>query len=105
MIRPLRAYRGEDINGAQIVHIMEIDPGSWIGVDFERSRGICLYSWENVITRLGDLIGAGHVYRLDGFVKVGAPFIEIDRAGNIWLDHEYLAPHQYLPLLIPEVML
>ena len=46
-------------------------------------------------------IGAGDVYALE---IPGAPAgrVNIDRAGNIWLDHEYLAPHQYLPRLIPE---
>lgn len=99
-----RRIRGEGINGEQILDFEEIGPDDWRGVDLERSRGICVYMRQGVITRLADLIGAGHVYRLGGFKGPSGiyAFIDIDRAGNIWLEHEYLAPHQYLPRLIPE---
>jgi hypothetical protein len=90
-----RHVRCLGINHDQVGDFEEVYPGEWRGVDMERSAGICIYTWEMLITRIADLIGAGHVYILE-------PYISIDRAGNIWLDHEYLAPHQYLPKLIPE---
>lgn len=100
-----RHIRGRDVNGAQILHFEEIAPGDWRGVDFDRSRGIAIYSWETAITRIANLIGPDH--RGDRFLyelEISEPpaHASIDRAGNIWLDHEYLAPHQYLPALIPE---
>ena len=99
-----RRVRLEGINGQQIGDFEEINPGDWRGVDFQRSAGICIYTWQGLITRLADLIGDGAVYRLGGALASSnpVPFVDIDRARNIWLGPDYMAPHQYLPLLIPK---
>jgi len=93
-----RRIRLADINGGQIGDFEEITVNDWRGVDFQRSAGICIYTWEMLITRLADLIGDGHVWTLQAGHEVP---VSIDRAGNIWLDHEYLPPHKYLLLLVP----
>jgi hypothetical protein len=91
--------RGLDINLAQVAHFEEIAPGDWRGVDIERPSGISIYNREMLITRLANLITAKHFHRL---ALLNPPAeIYIDDAGNTWIDHEYLAPHQYLPRLIP----
>jgi hypothetical protein len=90
-----RQVRLLGINCESVGHFEEVYPGEWRGVDLQRTGGISVYPWEMLITRIADLIGGGHVYQME-------PYMNIDRAGNIWLDHEYLAPHQYLPKLIPE---
>lgn len=92
-----RHVRAEGINGDQVLHAEEIGPDDWRAVDIERNGGICIYNRESLITRIADLIGDGYIYRL---LAVNGAMASIDRAGNIWLEHEYLAPHQYLPLLI-----
>jgi hypothetical protein len=86
------------INCDQIGHFEEIAPGDWRGVDYERSAGICVYTWEMLITRIADLIGGGVVHRME----TPKDRADIDRARNIWIEHAYLAPHEYLPRLIPE---
>ena len=91
-----RAIRADGINREQVAHAVELAPDQWHMVDFQRCAGISFYNRENLITRLADLIAGGHIYWLDIDAWRGT----IDRAGNIWLDHEYLAPHQYLPKLI-----
>jgi hypothetical protein len=88
--------RGQDINGASILHALPVEPDLWHAVDFQRAAGVSIYNRESLITRMADLIGEGHLYSLD--IKDWRGYI--DRAGNIWLDHEYLSPHQYLPTLI-----
>ncbi len=89
----IRAY---GIKGEQILHAIPVEPDLWHGVDFQRPAGVCIYYREAMITRIADLIGEGHVYQLEIKDWRGQP----DRAGNVWLDHEYLSPHQYLPKLI-----
>lgn len=91
-----RMIHGEGINSEQVLHAIEIEPDLWHMVDFQRCAGISRYTRETLITRLADLIACGHVYRLDS----EAWRVDIDRAGNIWLEHEYVPPHQYLPKLI-----
>ena len=103
-----RQIRGLDINLAQVLHLEEIASGDWRGVDVERNSGICIYTWEMIITRIADLIQGGYtgktkyIYTLE--ISQPPARAQIDMAGNIWLDHEYLAPHQYLPRLIPETI-
>ena len=87
--------RGQGIDGAQVLQAIPVD-GRWHVVDIERSRGISTYDREGLITRIADLIAEGHIYRLIINDWLG----DIDRAGNVWYDHEYLSPHQYLPKLI-----
>jgi len=98
-----RHIRCMDINGAQTAHFEEIAPGDWRGVDAERSAGISTYQWETLITRIADLIGGGFARKqyIDHF-DTNKAHVQLDAIGNTWLDHEYLAPHQYLPRLIPE---
>lgn len=91
-----RQIRGLGIAGEQVLHAEEIPGDDWRAVDCERSAGICRYDRQMLITRIADMIGAGLIYWLD----LPASTHNIDRAGNIWLDREYLAPHQYLPALI-----
>jgi len=93
-----RHIRLTGINGEQIGHFEEITVNDWRGVDFQRSAGMCIYTWETLITRLADLIGDGQVWRLQAGNELP---VDIDRTGNIWLDHEYLPPHKYLLLLVP----
>jgi hypothetical protein len=100
-----RHIRGRDISGTQTAHFEEIAPGDWRGVDAERNRGLAIYQWETLITRLADLIGGGalrsrHIDVLD--ISDPSAYAQLDGVGNTWIDHEYLAPHQYLPRLIPE---
>jgi hypothetical protein len=100
-----RHIRGREIAGNQTAHFEEIAPGDWRGVDAERNRGISIYQWETLITRLADLIGGGALRsRYIDTLDISDPnaLIQIDQVGNTWINHEYLAPHQYLPLLIPE---
>lgn len=97
MNRRIRLY---DINHAQVGDFEEIAPDDWRGVDHERSAGICIYTREQVITRIADLLA--DVYKIDGTPLACGHFVTPDRAGNIWLDHEYLPPSAYLPRLIPE---
>lgn len=88
--------RGYGLSGEPILHALPVEPDLWHAVDYERSAGVSIYNRESLITRIADLIGEGHVYQLDIKDWRGS----IDRAGNVWLDHEYLSPHQYLPKLI-----
>lgn len=102
-----RNIRGLDMNLASVLHLEEIAPGDWRGVDIERSAGICIYTWETIITRIADLIGQGftgkrYVWSLE--ISTPPARIQIDGSGNTWIDHEYLAPHEYLPRLIPEAL-
>lgn len=96
-----RHVRGLGINGEQVFHGEEIAPDDWRAVDIDRPRGLARYDREHLITRLADLIGEGHLYQLVGGVGSTAIYVDIDRAGNTWLNHQYQAPHQYLPELIP----
>ena len=90
------SIRGEGITGESVFHALRVEPDLWHAVDLERTGGVSRYTRETLITRIADLIGAGHIYRM----TIGTEFIVIDRAGNIWRDHEYLPPHEYLPKLI-----
>lgn len=92
-----RHIRAEDVNGAPVFHAIEYAPGRWHWTGPDHS-GVYIADYEHVITRLADLIGEGKV----SFLIACGPRVPIDRAGNTWLGHQYLAPHQYLPLLIPE---
>jgi hypothetical protein len=100
-----RRIRCRDLNGAQTADFEEIAAGDWRGVDAERSAGLCIYTWETLITRVADLIGGGYGRkRYIDQIEVSDPaaLVQVDQVGNTWIDHEYLAPHQYLPRLIPE---
>jgi hypothetical protein len=92
----MELIRGYGINGEQVIHALPVEADLWHAVDFQRTEGVCIYTRRALITRLADLIGAGHIYQLD--IKDWRE--DIDRAGNVWYDHEYLAPNQYLPKLI-----
>ena len=88
--------RGQGLNGDQILHAIPVEPDLWHAVDHWRSAGVSIYTRESLITRIADMIGEGHLYSLDIKDWRG----QIDRAGNVWIDREYLSPHQYLPRMI-----
>ena len=88
--------RGYGIAGESVLHAIPVEPDRWHAVDLERTGGVCIYTRETLITRIADLIGEGHIYQLDISAWRGS----IDRAGNVWLNHEYLSPQQYLPKMI-----
>lgn len=87
-----------DIMGAHVFHAIEIGSEEfawlWTAPDYS---GMMRSAWEHLITTLADRVSRGEV----SLITSGPP-VNIDRAGNTWLDHEYLAPHQYLPRLVPE---
>ena len=93
-----RTVRCCGINGAQVFHAIEIATDRWHWTTPDRS-GILIATWESLITSVADLIGEGTIYSLQSHLS---PPQNIDRAGNTWLEHEYLCPHQYLPRLIPK---
>lgn len=88
--------RGHGLQNENVFHAIPVEPDYWHAVDCERTGGVSQYTREMLITRLADLIGAGKIYSLD----IDGERVFIDRAGNIWRDHEYLSPHQYLPELV-----
>lgn len=90
--------RGYDLAMGPVLHALPIKPEGWHGVDCQRNRGICIYTRESLITRIADMIGEGLLYFLD----INDTRLIIDRAGNVWVNHEYLSPDQYLPKLISE---
>ena len=93
-----RHVRAHGLHGEQVLHAEEIAPGEWRAVDVERSAGLSAYNREALITRIADLTGAGLVYQLQAGDRL--PLV-IDRAGNVWLEGEYLSPREYLPRVIP----
>jgi hypothetical protein len=99
MIRAREIYL-RDIMGATTFHAIETgsEEFAWLWTAADYSAMI-RSDWEHLITTLADRVHAGDVSLVTDWHK---PPANIDKAGNTWLDHEYLAPHQYLPLLIPE---
>jgi hypothetical protein len=84
--------------GERVFHAIEIGTDDWV-YSGPRWAGVLVSDWQHLITQIADLIGEGKVYNLHSPVGAWQP---IDRAGNTWLEREYLAPHQYLPRLIPK---
>ncbi len=92
----LESIRAEGLVGEQVLHAIPVEPDRWHCVDVQRCAGISVYNRETLITRIADMIGEGLIYRLD----IKDAMLIIDRAGNVWRNHEYKAPHEYLPELI-----
>jgi hypothetical protein len=92
-----RHIRAEDINRAQVFHAIEVhtDLWHWTAPGYP---GVFIASWESLITTIANMIGEGRF----SWLIARAPGLPVDKAGNTWIDHEYLAPHQYLPRLIPK---
>jgi hypothetical protein len=101
-----RRIRCHDISGAQIGDFEEIGTDDWRGVDYQRTAGICTYTWSMLISRLADLIGGGEVFSIDGSLASLSPLspahIQIDRSRNTWIGADYLDPSRYLLLLVPK---
>jgi hypothetical protein len=92
-----------DIFGAHVFHAIEIGTEDiawlWTAAEFGAMiRG----TWEHLITAIADRVGAGEMSIVTIMNDLSQSIIHIDKAGNTWLDHEYLDSSRYLPRLVPE---
>lgn len=87
---------GED--GSIIFHAIELRDNSytWHGSAPDFS-GVIIYPRQNLITEIANRIRKGAIR-----IHIGTVELWLDDMGNTWYGPTYLAPNEYLPLLIPE---
>ncbi len=104
-MKPKREVFLSDVNGAHVFHAIEATPDEWYWTEPGMS-GICRGDRHALISWVDNKIGTLDYGKIDVSPLPGGQYIpcHFDKARrNLWVGDEYLAPHEYLLRLIPQL--